>query len=72
MAEPNTNMPIETDMHTPTVKASINVLVAEVAEVTDALELMLSIICYCGLPVAQYKIHKQTSQWYGEWFIWCP
>ena len=40
VAEPNT--------HTPTIKTDVDVLVAEV---TEAVEIAPSIICYCGLPV---------------------
>ena len=46
MAEPDTCAPIiETDTHTPTVEADIDVPIAEVAEVTNVLELALSIVC---------------------------
>lgn len=52
MAEPDTRAPtVETDMDVP---------VAEVAEVNNAVEIAPSIVCYCGLPL---------KRWYGEWFL---
>ena len=62
----------EPDTHMPTMEDNVDVPVAEVAEVNDAVELAPSIVCYCGLPVARYKIRKRSSRWYGEWFIRCP
>ena len=50
MAEPN--------MHTPTIETDVDV---PVAEVTKAVKIAPSIICYCGLPVAHYKVPKLTS-----------
>ena len=73
IAEADTRAPtIEPDTRAPTIETDIDVPVAKVAEVTNALKLAPSIVCYCGLPVARYKIHKRTSRWYGEWFIRCP
>ena len=59
----------ESDMCTPTIETDVDVLVAEVAEVNNAVEITPSIVCYCGLPVARYKIRKWSSRWYGEWFL---
>ena len=56
----------------PTIETNVDVPVAKVAEVNDAVELAPSIVCYCGLPAARYKIRKRSSRWYGEWFIRCP
>ena len=38
----------ESDTHMPTIETDVDVPVAEVAEVNDAVELALSIVCYCG------------------------
>ena len=63
---------VEADELLATLEADIDMPVAEAVEANDAFELAPSIVCYCGLPVARYKIHKRTSRWYGEWFIRCP
>lgn len=48
----------ESDAHTPTIETDVDVLVAEV---TEAVENVPSIVCYCGLLVACYKVRKLTS-----------
>ena len=40
----------EPDTHTPTIETNMDVLVAKV---TKAVKIAPSIVCYCGLPVAQ-------------------
>ena len=42
----------EPDMSSPTIETDMDVPVAEVADVDNAVEIAPSIVCYCGLPVA--------------------
>ena len=45
----------EPDTHTPTIKTDMDV---PVTEVTKAVEVAPSSVCYCGLLVASYKVHN--------------
>ena len=70
----NTSDKAEHDIDTPLTTAQLIDNFMDVPS-TEAVIILTciapSVVCYCGLPVAKYKIKKATSLFQGQWFLHC-
>ena len=56
--------------HAPLIETAMDTSVSEA--ITKVVEIAPSVVCYCRLPVARYKVRKPTSIYQGQYFLRCP